>query len=128
MDLTIAEPTPVFLPGESQGWRSLVGCHLWGRTESDTTEATQQQQQQKQNGLRRGGKNTQKNYTKKVFMTWITTMVWSLTQSQTILEGEVEWALGSFTMNKAGRGDGIPADLFQVLQDETFKVLHSVYQ
>ena len=34
------QPTPVVLPGESQGWRSLVGCHLWGRTESDTTEAT----------------------------------------------------------------------------------------
>ena len=33
-------PTPVFLPGESQGWGSLVGCHLWGRTESDTTEVT----------------------------------------------------------------------------------------
>ena len=38
--------TPVFLPGESQGWGSLVGCHLWGRTESDMTEATLQQQQQ----------------------------------------------------------------------------------
>ena len=36
--------TPVFLPGESQGRGNLVGCHLWGRTESDTTEATQQQQ------------------------------------------------------------------------------------
>ena len=34
------QPTPVFLPGESQGWWSLVGCHLWGRTESDTTEVT----------------------------------------------------------------------------------------
>ena len=34
------QPTPVFLPGESQGRRSLLGCHLWGRTESDTTEAT----------------------------------------------------------------------------------------
>ena len=33
-------PTPVFLPGESQGQGSLVGCRLWGRTESDTTEAT----------------------------------------------------------------------------------------
>ena len=32
------------LPGESQGWGSLVGCRLWGRTESDTTEATQPQQ------------------------------------------------------------------------------------
>ena len=33
-------PTPVFLPGESQGQGSLVGFRLWGRTESDTTEAT----------------------------------------------------------------------------------------
>ena len=43
------QPTPVFLPGESQGRGSLVGCHLWGRTESDTTEATEQQQQQQSN-------------------------------------------------------------------------------
>ena len=34
------QPTPVFLPGESQGQGSLVGCHLWGCTESDTTEVT----------------------------------------------------------------------------------------
>ena len=34
------QPTPILLPGGSQGQRSLVGCHLWGRTESDTTEAT----------------------------------------------------------------------------------------
>ena len=34
------QPIPVFLPGESQGRGSLVGCHLWGRTELDTTEAT----------------------------------------------------------------------------------------
>ena len=34
------QPTPVFLPGESQGWWSLMGCRLWGRTESDTTKAT----------------------------------------------------------------------------------------
>ena len=34
------QPTPVFLPGESQGRGSQVGCRLWGRTESDTTEAT----------------------------------------------------------------------------------------
>ena len=32
--------TPVFLPGESQGWGSLMGCRLWGCTESDTTEGT----------------------------------------------------------------------------------------
>ena len=40
------QPTPMFLPGESQGRGSLVGCRLWGHTESDMTEATYQQQQQ----------------------------------------------------------------------------------
>ena len=40
------QPTPVFLPGKSQGRGSLVGCSPWDHTESDTTEATQQQQQQ----------------------------------------------------------------------------------
>ena len=34
------QPTPVFLPGESRGQSSLMGCRLWGRTESATTEAT----------------------------------------------------------------------------------------
>ena len=33
------KPIPAFLPGESQGWQSLVGCCLWGCTELDTTEA-----------------------------------------------------------------------------------------
>ena len=37
---TRRHPTPVLLPGKSHGWRSLVGCHLWGRTELDMTEAT----------------------------------------------------------------------------------------
>ena len=40
------QATPVFLPGESQGRGSMVGCRLWGRTKSDTTEATWRQQQQ----------------------------------------------------------------------------------
>jgi len=40
------QPTPVFLPGESQGRGSLMGCRLWGHTELDMTEVTQQQQQQ----------------------------------------------------------------------------------
>ena len=39
------QPTPVFVPGKSQGWGHLVGCRLWGRTELDTTEATEQHQQ-----------------------------------------------------------------------------------
>ena len=38
------QATPVFLPGESQGWGSLVGCLLWGHTELDMTEVTWQQQ------------------------------------------------------------------------------------
>ena len=49
------QPTPVFLPGESQGRQSLVGCSLWGCTESDTTEATQQQQS---NQTERGKENS----------------------------------------------------------------------
>ena len=45
-----------------------------------------------------------------------------------ILECEVRWALGSVTMTKASGGDGIPADLFQILKDDAVKVLHSVFQ
>ena len=45
-----------------------------------------------------------------------------------ILECEVKWALGSVTMNKASRGDSIPAELFQILKYDTVKVLHSICQ
>ena len=45
-----------------------------------------------------------------------------------ILECEVKWALGSFTMNKANGGYGIPAELFQILKDDPVKVLHSICQ
>ena len=45
-----------------------------------------------------------------------------------ILECEVKWALGSITTNKASGGDGIPAELFPVLKDDSVKVLHSIYQ
>ena len=45
-----------------------------------------------------------------------------------ILECEVKWALGSVTMNKAGGGDGIPVELFQILKDDAVKVLHLVCQ
>ena len=45
-----------------------------------------------------------------------------------ILECEVNWALGSITMNKASGGDGIPIELFQILKDDTVKVLHSICQ
>ena len=43
-----------------------------------------------------------------------------------ILESEVKWALQSITTNKASGGDGIPDDLFQILEDDAVKVLHSI--
>ena len=43
-------------------------------------------------------------------------------------EVEVKWALGSITMNKVSGGDGIPAELFQILEDDAVKVLHSIFQ
>ena len=45
-----------------------------------------------------------------------------------ILECEVKWALGSITTSKASGGDGIPVELFQILKDDTVKVLHSICQ
>ena len=45
-----------------------------------------------------------------------------------ILEYKVKWALGSITMNKVSRRDGIPAEFFQILKDDTVKVLHSIWQ
>ena len=45
-----------------------------------------------------------------------------------ILECEVNWALGSITVNKASGGDGIPVELFQILKDDVVKVLHSICQ
>ena len=45
-----------------------------------------------------------------------------------ILECKVKWALGSITMNKASRGDGIPAELFLILKDDAVKELYSICQ
>ena len=45
-----------------------------------------------------------------------------------ILDCEVKWALGTITTNEANRGDGIPAELFQILKDDAVKVLHSICQ
>ena len=45
-----------------------------------------------------------------------------------ILGCEVKWALGSIATNKASGGDGIPAELFQILKDDVVKVLHSICQ
>ena len=45
-----------------------------------------------------------------------------------IIQCKVKWAFGSVTMKKASRGDGIPVELFQILKDDTVKVLHSICQ
>ena len=76
--------------------------------------------------IKRGSKNSQKNYTKKDlhdpdnYDGMITHL------EPDILECEVKWAFGSITMSKASRGDGIPVELFQILKDDAVKALHSV--
>ena len=45
-----------------------------------------------------------------------------------IMECEVKWALGSITTNKGSGGNGIPAELFEILKDDAVKVLHSICQ
>ena len=61
--------------------------------------------------------------TKKIMMVCVITHL-----EPNILECEVKWALESIAMNKAGGGDGIPFELFQILKDDAVKVLHSICQ
>ena len=51
-----------------------------------------------------------------------------ITLEPDILEYEVKWALGNVTTNKGSGGDGIPAELFQILKDDALKVLHAICQ
>ena len=74
--------------------------------------------QQKQKILRRRGKNTQRNYTKKIFTTQNHDGVITHLEPD-ILECEVKWALGSITTNKVSGGDGIPFELFQLYMQTT---------
>ena len=76
--------------------------------------------------LRRGGKNTQKNYTKRSLQPGQSRW-YDHSPIADILECEVKWALESITMNKASGGDGIPVELFQILKD-VVKMLHSICQ
>ena len=84
--------------------------------------------QQKQKILRRGGKNTHKNCTKKIFKTQDNHDGVITHLEPDILECEVKCAWGSITTNKTSGGDGIPAELFQILKDDVVKVLHSISQ
>ena len=78
--------------------------------------------------LRRGGKNTQKNCTKKDHHDPDNHNGVITHLEADIVDCEVKWALGSITMNKASGGDGIPDELFQILKDDAVKVLHSIGQ
>ena len=84
----------------------------------------------KQKILRRGGKNTQKNYTKNdPDIHDPDNHDGEITHLELdILECKIKWALRSITMNKASRGDVIPVELFQILRDDAVKVLHSKCQ
>ena len=82
----------------------------------------------KQKILRRGGKNTQKNYTEKDLHDPDNHDGVIIHLKPDILECEVKWALESITTNKASGGDGIPVELFQILKDVAVKVLHSICQ
>ena len=84
--------------------------------------------EEKQKILWRGGKNTQKDYTKKDLHN-PDNHDGVITQLEPdILESEVKWALRGINKNKAGGGDGIPVELFQILKDDAVKVLHSIHQ
>ena len=78
--------------------------------------------------LRRGGKNTQKNCTKKDLHDPDNHDGVIIHLEPDILECEVRWALESITTNKASGGDGIPVELFQILKNDAVKVLHSICQ
>ena len=78
--------------------------------------------------LRRGGKNTEKNCTKKNLHYQDNHDGVITDLEPDIPECEVKWALESITTNKARGGDGIPVGLFQILKDDAVKVLHSICQ
>ena len=90
-----------------------------GRNGMDLTEAEI---------LRRGGKKTQKNCTKKDLHDRDNHDGVITDLEPDILECEVKWTLESITTNKASGGDGIPVKLFQILKDDVVKVLHSICQ
>ena len=75
-----------------------------------------------------GGKNTQKNCTKKDLHDPDNHDGVITDLEPDILKCEVKWALGSIPMNKESGGDGIPVELFQILKDDAVKVLHSICQ
>ena len=84
---------------------------------------------QKQKILIRSDRNTQKNYRKKKSLNDLDNHNGVITHLEPdILECGMKWALESITMNKASGGDGILAELFQILKDDAVKVVYSICQ
>ena len=78
--------------------------------------------------LRKGGKNTQKNYTKKYLHDPDNHNAVTTHLEPDILECKVKWAFGNIATNKASGGEDIPVELFQVPEYDAVKVLHSICQ
>ena len=112
------------MPGESHGQRSLVGYSPWGRKESDMTE---QLQEEVSTEYTRRQEYTEELYKKDLHDPDNHNGVINHLEPD-ILECEVKCTLESITTNKASGGDGIPVELFQVLEDDAVKVLNSICQ
>ena len=89
-----------------------------GRNGMDLTEA--------EDIKKRWPEYTEELYKKDLHTQIITMLITDLEPD--ILECEVKWALGSITTSKVSGGDGIPVELFQILEDDAVKVLHSICQ
>ena len=109
-------------------WGSLVGWHLWGRRVGhDWSDLTAAAATEAEDIKKRWQEYTEEVYKKDLHDPDSHNGVITHLEPD-ILECEVKWALGSITKNKASGGDGIPVELFQILKDDTVKVLPSICQ
>ena len=94
------QPTPVFLPGESQGQGSLVGCPLWGRTELDTTEVTSVAMTIERERLKTGGEEDGKGWdgwmASLTQWTWVWGETWGYFMTSCSLNNSVSTYSGEF--------------------------------
>ena len=93
------QPTPVFLPGESQGRGSLVGCHLWGHTELDTTEVL---------SISNLGSGTKKCWESASLWIWFPKHIWSENPVPPVYPtdywGNEEHSMGGGILENGGKG------------------------
>ena len=111
-------------PGVGDGQGGLVCCGSWGHQESDMTEWLNWTETEAEDIKKKWQEYTVELYKRDLLDPDNHNDVITHLEPD-ILECEVKWVLGSITTNKAG-GDGIPAELFQILKDDAVKVLHSI--